>query len=275
MPVTLLLHQYNVLNCKILQNYLYDNIKPLATKHLVNKVKVHLAKNLGFDSNSINKSIKYITSFIKSNQQIETIINIRYLSHIVNILQSQQTITSLESVSQTSKGSFNINLLKIDAPVLMLYQHYKVFQQTKPWGQLSTALAILWDLTLELFYIETKEINVLSQLTNIIAQQPAITLHDYLQSAVSHLQTVDLNVRHFKLKNLNKRQLKALKFILKKGKITRKQYTQLGKVSFMTAYRDLQDLVKRGFITPTGHSSITSYIPSSSFKSLIAKASLR
>ena len=55
------------------------------------------------------------------------------------------------------------------------------------------------------------------------------------------------------LKNrLNNRQVTALRFIQKRGRISNSDYQRLNHVSKPTATRDLQDLVKKAILNPSG-----------------------
>lgn len=59
--------------------------------------------------------------------------------------------------------------------------------------------------------------------------------------------------KHTKLQEMfNPRQIKALDFLEVEGKITRNQYSKVMGVSFMTAFRDLQELFKGGYLTQKG-----------------------
>jgi hypothetical protein len=51
---------------------------------------------------------------------------------------------------------------------------------------------------------------------------------------------------------LSNRQVKALRFIQKKGRISNTDYQRLNHVSKPTATRDLQDLVKKAILNPSG-----------------------
>lgn len=57
----------------------------------------------------------------------------------------------------------------------------------------------------------------------------------------------------------NSRQLRALEYLENVDKISRSQYRKMMGVSFMTAYRDLQDLVDQKFITQEGVGRATFY----------------
>ncbi|MCG2713340.1 MAG: DeoR family transcriptional regulator [Candidatus Omnitrophica bacterium] len=54
------------------------------------------------------------------------------------------------------------------------------------------------------------------------------------------------------LEELNERQKKAIEYIRKNGKITRKEYEKLCKTSERTANRELTELIKKGIIKKTG-----------------------
>ncbi len=51
---------------------------------------------------------------------------------------------------------------------------------------------------------------------------------------------------------LNERQIKATEYVMRKGSITNKEYTNLNEVSRKTATLDLTDLVKKGLFIRTG-----------------------
>ena len=67
---------------------------------------------------------------------------------------------------------------------------------------------------------------------------------------------------------LNSRQLKALEYIETNGKITRSEYTQLMGVSFMTAYRDLQDMLDKKYIIRNGKRKSAYYTLTDGFEKL-------
>ena len=57
---------------------------------------------------------------------------------------------------------------------------------------------------------------------------------------------------YLKKLDLNERQVKAIMFVKKEGKITNKEYRNMFKVSTATAKRELQDLVKKGIYRTSG-----------------------
>lgn len=61
------------------------------------------------------------------------------------------------------------------------------------------------------------------------------------------------------LLGLNSRQLQAINYLKKHLKITRKKYTEIMGISFMSSYRDLNELVKRKIIYQYGHGRSTYY----------------
>ncbi|HOU76330.1 MAG TPA: Fic family protein [Candidatus Dojkabacteria bacterium] len=58
---------------------------------------------------------------------------------------------------------------------------------------------------------------------------------------------------------LNSRQLQAINYLKKYSQITRKKYTEIMGISFMSSYRDLNELVKRKLIFQYGHGRSTFY----------------
>lgn len=67
--------------------------------------------------------------------------------------------------------------------------------------------------------------------------------------------------KHGDLKDkLNNRQIKALDHLEHTKSVTREEYSKMMGVSFMTAYRDLQDLLKQGFIEQMGVGRGTHYL---------------
>ncbi len=60
-------------------------------------------------------------------------------------------------------------------------------------------------------------------------------------------------------KSVNRRLLRALKEIEKRGRITRKEYEKIFKVSDRTARKDLKDLVEMGFLRKAGKGRNTYY----------------
>lgn len=59
----------------------------------------------------------------------------------------------------------------------------------------------------------------------------------------------------------NDRQLKLLDYIKVHKKVTRREYAKLMGISFMTAYRDIQELQKKGYLLQKGVGRGTYYIP--------------
>ena len=59
---------------------------------------------------------------------------------------------------------------------------------------------------------------------------------------------------------LNQRQIKLLDYLSVNFKITRNKYTKMMGVSFMTSFRDLQDMVDKGYIKVKGKGRGTYYI---------------
>ncbi len=59
--------------------------------------------------------------------------------------------------------------------------------------------------------------------------------------------------------NLNFRQIKILEYLQKHGKIDRARCTEIMGVSFMTAYRDLTELVQSGYLLKKGQNKNTYY----------------
>lgn len=62
----------------------------------------------------------------------------------------------------------------------------------------------------------------------------------------------------------NRRQVKALDYLETNKRISRDEYAKLMKVSFMTAYRDLQELVKQDYLKQEGVGRGTTYVPTKS-----------
>jgi predicted HTH transcriptional regulator len=80
-------------------------------------------------------------------------------------------------------------------------------------------------------------------------------LKDYLNQRTAVLKkgspiiiSNDFILKH----HLNIRQVKALQFIHKRGRISNSNYQRLNQISKPTATRDLQDLVKKAVLTPSG-----------------------
>lgn len=59
---------------------------------------------------------------------------------------------------------------------------------------------------------------------------------------------------------LNQRQIKLLDYLAVNFKISRSKYTKMMGISFMTSYRDLQDMVDKGYIKAKGQGRGTYYI---------------
>jgi Fic family protein len=67
--------------------------------------------------------------------------------------------------------------------------------------------------------------------------------------------------KHTKLQTMfNPRQIKILDYLEVEGKISRNSYAKMMGTSFMTAFRDLQLLLKEGYITQKGVGRGTFYI---------------
>ncbi len=61
-------------------------------------------------------------------------------------------------------------------------------------------------------------------------------------------------------KDLNPRQVKIIEYLNNNAKVTRQQYTKMMGVSFMTSYRDLQELIEKKYILQKGKGRGTYYI---------------
>lgn len=61
-------------------------------------------------------------------------------------------------------------------------------------------------------------------------------------------------------KDLNPRQVKIVEYLHNNPKITRRQYTKMMGISFMTSYRDLQELLDKNYIVQKGKGRGTYYI---------------
>ena len=61
-------------------------------------------------------------------------------------------------------------------------------------------------------------------------------------------------------KDLNPRQRKIVEYLYNNAKITRQQYTKMMGISFMTSYRDLQELMEKKYIESKGRGRGTYYI---------------
>lgn len=59
---------------------------------------------------------------------------------------------------------------------------------------------------------------------------------------------------------LNPRQIKLLDYLSVNFKVTRNKYTKMMGISFMTSYRDLQDMVDKGYIKAKGQGRGTYYV---------------
>jgi len=59
---------------------------------------------------------------------------------------------------------------------------------------------------------------------------------------------------------LNPRQIQIIDYLTLNQKINRKELTKMMGVSFMTSYRDLQDMVEKGYVKPKGKGRGTFYI---------------
>ena len=60
-------------------------------------------------------------------------------------------------------------------------------------------------------------------------------------------------------RELNQRQIKILDYLSINPKTTRKQYTKMMGISFMTSYRDLQELIEKEYIVIKGQGRGTYY----------------
>lgn len=64
----------------------------------------------------------------------------------------------------------------------------------------------------------------------------------------------------FWLEFLNKRQKKALEYILTKKKITAGEYREINKISKETAWKDITHLLKKGLLIKKSSGAHTHYI---------------
>ena len=68
------------------------------------------------------------------------------------------------------------------------------------------------------------------------------------------------NIRKSIGNDLNPRQVKVIEFLNSNPRVTRQQYTKMMGISFMTSYRDLQELLDREYIQQKGKGRGTYYI---------------
>jgi Fic family protein len=61
-------------------------------------------------------------------------------------------------------------------------------------------------------------------------------------------------------RELNQRQIKILDYLAINTKATRKDYVKIMDVSFMTAYRDIQELIDKGYVVSKGQGRGTYYV---------------
>ncbi len=61
---------------------------------------------------------------------------------------------------------------------------------------------------------------------------------------------------------LNERQIKALKYIKEKGRITNREYSEINKVSRVYAFKELSDLVSKRVFKQLGKGRSTYYVMS-------------
>lgn len=59
---------------------------------------------------------------------------------------------------------------------------------------------------------------------------------------------------------LNERQRQAIEYIQEQGRVTNREYRELGKVSHQMAYRELSELVEKGLIEKRGAGRGTHYV---------------
>lgn len=76
------------------------------------------------------------------------------------------------------------------------------------------------------------------------------------------VETIEVSSKYGDLLlELNERQRKALKYLEKHGRITKKAHTELNKIPDRTAQFDLNILAKRGLIIKQGKGPSTYYVP--------------
>lgn len=68
-----------------------------------------------------------------------------------------------------------------------------------------------------------------------------------------------LNIRKGLSKDLNQRQIKIIEYLYSNPSVTRNAYSKMMGVSFMTSYRDLQDLISKEYISQKGQGRGTYY----------------
>ena len=100
-------------------------------------------------------------------------------------------------------------------------------------------------------YINTKALGTITAAINTLKDLCAENLKDTIKEGESKKQP---------FLNLNKRQLKILKYLQKISQIKREEYVEIMEVSTMTAYRDLDELVKKGLLKVSGQGRSTRYI---------------
>lgn len=81
-----------------------------------------------------------------------------------------------------------------------------------------------------------------------------------LKSLYEEIYESNVKNKQSSVTNLNDRQIKALEYLKSNKSINRSKYTQLMGVSFMTAYRDLSDLLSANYIELKGQNKNTFYV---------------
>ncbi len=69
-----------------------------------------------------------------------------------------------------------------------------------------------------------------------------------------------IEVEEKKLTELNARQKGAMDYVKECGKISRREYCDINKVSVRTAFLDLKDMAKKGFLRETGKGRSVVYV---------------
>lgn len=89
---------------------------------------------------------------------------------------------------------------------------------------------------------------------------------NYANEVLNLREKIDKKLEEYKEKNkqpfldLNKRQLKILRYLQNIPQVKREDYVEMMDVSTMTAYRDLKELVKKGLLRIEGEGRATKYV---------------
>ncbi len=239
----------------------------------------------------VNNSLEAIIEFINKSLDVSKIDKnkLKILLHLNRLIAfnfDRVLDAGLRSINQDIKDDYRIgifNTFKIDIPWNLellqinfcfedLIKHFLYISSLKPFRAFNIQTAFAWGLVLEKICFNslytfssirympllTWAISFLSHYKGYNKQDLTSGVIDFYIEKINKLKNSILLPSRF-YKFLNRRQILGLLFISKNGCVTRKQYAKHFRISFMTAFRDLNYMLDKGVLIRKGRNNKTNY----------------